>query len=83
MARTKKARPAGVSWVEYAKKTAVALLAGALAVVGSLIIAVTAGSDGGASITAPEWLQAAWVGLSALGGAFGVYQARNAYTPRA
>jgi hypothetical protein len=58
-------------------KALVAGLAAATAVIGSLIVAVTAGSDGGTAITVTEALQAAWVGLSAGGGAVGVYVVRN------
>jgi hypothetical protein len=58
-------------------KALIAGFAGATAVVGSLIIAVTVGSDGGAAITTPEVLQAVWVGLTAVGGALGVYQVTN------
>ena len=58
-------------------KAIVAGFSGATALLGSLIIAVTAGSDGGATVTMPEWLQAAWVTLSAVGGVIGVYGVTN------
>lgn len=70
-------KPPEVPWLNWAKKALIALFAGAIAVLGVLIVAVTAGSDGGASITAPEWLQAAWVGLTSVGGSLGVYLAKN------
>ena len=70
-------KPASVPWLSYAKKAAVALFAGATAVLRLLVVAVTASSDGGTSVTTPEWLQAAIVGLTAIGGSLGVYYATN------
>ena len=70
-------KPASVPWLSYAKKAAVALFAGATGVLGVLVVAVTASSDGGTSVTTPEWLQAAIVGLTAIGGSLGVYYASN------
>ena len=70
-------KPASVPWLSYAKKAAVALFAGATGVLGVLVVAVTASSDGGTSVTTPEWLQAAIVGLTAIGGSLGVYYATN------
>lgn len=70
-------KPAGVPWISWAKKAAVATFAGAAGVLGVLVVAVTAGSDGGTVITAPEWLQAAIVAVTTVGGALGVYTARN------
>lgn len=58
-------------------KALVAGFAGAVGALGVLVVAVTTGSDGGATITTPEWLQAAWVGVTALGSALGVYQTTN------
>lgn len=58
-------------------KAVLAGFAAATAVIGSLIVAVTAGSDGKTAITTLEWLQAAWVGLTAGGGAVGVYYINN------
>ena len=74
-------KPSNVPWLSYAKKAAVSLGAGATAVLGVLVIAVTGDSDGGTAITTPEWLQAATVGLTAILGSLGVYYASN--TPRA
>lgn len=62
-------------------KAVVAAFGAVTAVVGSLIVAVTAGSDGGAAVTVAEALQAAWVGLSAGGAAFGVYSVTNRPKP--
>ena len=70
-------KPASVPWLSYAKKAAVALFAGATGVLGVLVVAVTASSDGGTAITTPEWLQAAAVALTAIGGSLGVYYASN------
>lgn len=58
-------------------KAITAGIAFGIAVLGSLAVAVTAGSDGGATITASEWLQGATVGLSGAGGVFGVFQVTN------
>lgn len=58
-------------------KAIAAGIAFGVAAIGSLAVAITAGSDGGATITASEWLQAAIVGLSGAGGVFGVYTATN------
>lgn len=60
-----------------AHKAVLAGFAAATAVLGSLIVAVTAGSDGGTAVTVAEGLQAAWVGLTAGGGAVGVYYVSN------
>ena len=76
-------KPAQVPWLSYAKKAAVAAFAGATGVLGVLVVAVTASSDGGTSVTTPEWLQAAIVGLTAIGGSLGVYYASNQARPLA
>lgn len=58
-------------------KAIAAAIAFGIAALGSLAVAITVGSDGGATITASEWLQTAIVGLSGAGGVFGVYRATN------
>ena len=70
-------KPASVPWLSYAKKAAIALFAGATGVLGVLVVAVTDGSDGHTAITTPEWLQAAMVAVTAIGGSLGVYYASN------
>lgn len=59
-------------------KAIVSALTVTAAILGSLVIAVTAGSDGGTSVTIAEWLQAATVGVAGALGTFGVYQVTNA-----
>lgn len=75
-------KPAGVPWISWARKAAIASFAGAAGVLGVLVIAVTEGSDGHTAITASEWLQAATVAVTTVGGALGVYVARNTTTPK-
>ncbi len=60
-----------------AHKAVAAGIAFVVAVLGSLVVAVTSGSEGGTSITAAEWLQAAFVAFTGLGGTYGVYQVTN------
>lgn len=69
--------PKKTPWIQYAAKAATALFAGAVAVVGSLVVAVTGSSDAGTAISTAEWLQATVVALSAIGGSLGVYAVKN------
>lgn len=73
-------KPAGVPWVQYARKAGVALLLGVLAALGALVGFTLDGSDGADVVTTNEWVTVAYLSVMAVASSLGVYAAKNRFT---